>query len=304
MEGYFVGPAGWSYKDWEGIVYPLKKPAGFHPLPYLMHFMDIVEINSTFYRPPVLRNSISWLRKIKTSPRFFLSVKLHQLFTHKRKGFSKEDIDQFKLGIEPLRAEGRLASILIQFPWSFADSEKNRDYLESLFRAFPGYPLALEVRHGSWHTRSFFELLHEHGVAFCNIDQPLISNSIPPTSYATTQDFSYVRLHGRNTKNWFKEDAGRDERYNYLYSKEELTGWVERLKALKKKSKNVFVITNNHYRGQAVVNALQIKNRLTGEKFNIPASLKKYYPELEEIAINVTEADLALFPDKKGKKED
>ncbi len=227
MEGYFVGPAGWSYKDWEGIVYPLKKPAGFHPLPYLMHFMDIVEINSTFYRPPVLRNSISWLRKIKTSPRFFLSVKLHQLFTHKRKGFSKEDIDQ-----------------------------------------------------------------------------PLISNSIPPTSYATTQDFSYVRLHGRNTKNWFKEDAGREERYNYLYSKEELTGWVERLKALKKKSENVFVITNNHYRGQAVINALQIKNRLTGEKFNVPASLKKYYPELEEIAINVTEADLALFPDKKGKKED
>lgn len=298
MEGIFVGPAGWSYKDWEGIVYPLKKPAGFHALPYLMNFMDMVEINSTFYRPPALRISLSWLRKIKASPRFLLSVKLHQIFTHQRQEFSIEDIDRFKLGIEPLRAENRLASILIQFPWSFSNSSPNRDYLVSIFRAFSGYPLALEVRHGSWHKRSFFELLHEHGVSFCNIDQPLISNSIPPTSYATSPDFSYVRLHGRNAKNWFKENVGRDERYNYLYSKEELKDWVEKIKKLKEKSKKVYVVTNNHYRGQAVVNALQIKNMLTGEKFDIPFSLRKNYPVLEEISINRAQTEPYLFPEK------
>lgn len=295
MARYFIGTAGWSYKDWEGIVYPEKKAQNFHSLIFLAHYINIVEINSTFYRPPAIHISLSWIKKVTDYPDFLFTIKLHQIFTHQRKNFSQNDVDKFKFGIEPLRAKSRLAAILIQFPWSFANTSSNNDYLISLFKLFSDYPLALEVRHGSWNASNFYKLLSEHKVCFCNIDQPIFYNSIKPSSISTNSQFSYVRLHGRNYKNWFKEDAGRDERYNYFYAKDELGDWVERIKELGKKSDKVFIITNNHYRGQALANALQIKNMITGEKLDIPYSLIKQYPTLKEIIKKIKQGQLDLF---------
>jgi len=292
---YHIGTAGWSYKDWEGIVYPEKKGSNFHPLIFLAQYINIVEINSTFYRPPSLRISLSWIRRVKDYPDFLFTVKLHQVFTHQRKGFSQKDVDEFKLGIEPLVAHNRLAAILIQFPWSFARNTINLDYLINLFKLFSDFHLALEVRHGSWDIPDFYELLSEYRICFCNIDQPLFRDSIKPSAINTIPAFSYVRLHGRNYKNWFNENAGRDERYNYLYSKDELEGWIEKIKELGNKSNKVFVITNNHYRGQALANALQIKNMVTQEKLDIPVDLLKQYPVLREIIKKLKSGQLDLF---------
>lgn len=292
---FYIGTAGWSYKDWEGIVYPAKKGGNFHPLLFLAKFIDIVEINSTFYRPPALRISLSWIKRVQGFPYFLFTVKLHQIFTHQRKGFSQKDVDEFKTGIEPLRAHNRLAAILIQFPWSFARSLSHINYLISLFRLFEEFPLALEIRHSSWANEEFYDLLSEHKVSFCNIDQPLIGKSIKPTTICTNPALSYVRLHGRNYKNWFNERAGRDERYNYLYSKDELEEWIGRIKDLGKKSKKVVVITNNHYRGQALANALQIKNMVTQEKLDIPLDLLKQYPVLKEIVKRIRSGQMDLF---------
>jgi uncharacterized protein YecE (DUF72 family) len=295
MADYFVGTAGWSYDDWQGVVYPEKKGRGFHPLVFLAQYVNIVEINSTFYRPPVIQISLSWIKKVENYPDFLFAVKLHQVFTHKRKDLSQRDVDNFKLGIEPLRVRERLASILIQFPWSFANTVPNNEYLLNLFKSFSDYPLALEVRHSSWNTPDFYKLLSEYKVCFCNIDQPLFRNSIKPSSISTNSEFSYVRLHGRNYKSWFKQDAGRDERYNYLYTKEELQDWIKRIKDLGNQSSKVYVITNNHYRGQALANALQIKNLITGEKLDIPPLLVEQYPILKELAEKSREGQLALF---------
>jgi len=300
MSRFFIGTAGWSYKDWEGIVYPLEKGASFHPLIFLSRYINFIEINSTFYRPPALRMSLSWVKRIDTHPEFLFSIKLHQVFTHQRKDFTQKDADNFKFGIEPLRTKQRLGAILIQFPWSFAGTEANRDYLVKIFSLFSGYPLALEVRHLSWQNPRFFAFLSEHNVCFCNIDQPLIGQSIKPTAVVTHKDFSYVRLHGRNYKNWFRKDAGRDERYDYLYTKQELDEWVERIKELEKNSQKVYIVTNNHYRGQAMANALQLKNMITGEKLNIPGSLLQKYPVLEEIVRQSAEGQLDLFKKKTG----
>jgi len=296
MTQYFIGTAGWSYKDWEGIVYPVQKPTSFHPLVFLANYIDIIEINSTFYRPPVIQYSISWIKKVESYQNFLFTVKLHQIFTHQRKDFSQKEIDQFKFGIEPLKAKERLAAILMQFPWSFASTPANREYLMKLFNFFSGYPLAIEVRHGSWNHPNFFTFLKKHDIAFCNIDQPLFHNSIPPTAISTNSQFAYVRLHGRNAENWFREDAGRDERYNYLYTKKELKEWIEHIKILSQHSKNVYVITNNHYRGQALANALQLKNMLTGKKFDIPKPMLANYPVLEELTEEEKFGQLGLFP--------
>ena len=295
MPQYFIGTAGWSYKDWEGVVYPMKKPAGFHPLIFLALYINVVEINSTFYRPPAIRMSWSWIRRVQEYPHFLFTVKLHQIFTHQREGFSQKDVDEFKAGIQPLKDHNRLAAILIQFPWSFAKKAAHLDYLVNLFGLFSDYPLALEIRHSSWDDPAFYNLLSEHKVCFCNIDQPVIGNSIRPTAICTNSQLSYVRLHGRNYKSWFKENAGRDERYNYLYTKDELGEWVERIKQLGKKSDNIVVITNNHYRGQALANALQIKNMITQEKLDIPFDLLKQYPVLKEIIKKIKSGQLDLF---------
>ncbi|MGB8951474.1 MAG: DUF72 domain-containing protein [Candidatus Aminicenantales bacterium] len=295
MGNYFIGTAGWSYEDWEGIVYPEKKGPQFHPLPYLAQYINMIEINSTFYRPPSIYMSISWIKRIESFPDFLFSVKLHQVFTHQRKGFTHKDVDTFKIGIDPLAAKSRLASLLIQFPWSFVNTTAHMDYLTHLFGLFSGYPLALEVRHSSWDNPDFLSLLLEHKVCFCNIDQPVLRNSIKPSAIITNPKFSYVRLHGRNYKDWFREGAGRDERYDYLYTKEELTEWVQRIKDLGGGSDKVYVITNNHYRGQALANALQIKNMITGEKLDIPLPLLKKYPVLEDIVDKIKEGQLDLF---------
>ena len=304
MARYHIGPAGWSYEDWKGVVYPASPPSGFHPLIFLAHYINIIEINSTFYRPPSLAMSLSWVKKVGPFPEFVFAVKVHQVFTHQRKDFGVKDADDFKQGVEPLRAGGRLASLLFQFPWSFAPTAENRDYLERLFRLFAGFPMTVEVRHGSWNTPGFYKFLAENKVCFCNIDQPLVGNSIGPTAVSTLPEFSYVRFHGRNTKDWFRKGADRDARYDYLYSKDELEEWVSRIKQLARDSNKIYVITNNHYRGQAMANALQIKNMISGDKLDIPGSLIKQYPILEEIARQASKGQLGLFgKDKKPEGE-
>ena len=300
MAKYYIGTAGWSYEDWEGVVYPASKGRGFHPLLFLANYINLVEINSTFYRPASPALALSWLRKVESFPDFLLAVKLHQLFTHQRRDFSVKDVDGFKAGVELLRVRGRLAALLLQFPWSFTATAANEAHLLRLFGLFAGWPLALEVRHASWDRPAFTDLLRENGVAFCNIDQPLFKNSIAPSAVATNPDFAYVRLHGRNAENWFREDAGRDDRYDYLYAKDELDGWVQRIRDLGTKSSKVYVVTNNHYRGQAMANALQIKNMITGEKVDVPETLLEKYPVLREIVRQIRAGQMDLFLRKDG----
>ncbi|MDD8020307.1 MAG: DUF72 domain-containing protein [Acidobacteriota bacterium] len=295
MKKYYAGTAGWSYEDWEGIVYPAVKGRGFHPLSYLASLIDLVEINSTFYRPASVSMACSWLRHVQNYPDFLFTVKLLQIFTHQRENIPAQIADDFKRGIAPLAASQRLAAILIQFPWSFINSSENRAYLQKLLALFSDFPLALEVRHSSWDRPEFYEFLRDRKVAYGNIDQPIFQSSIKPSAIVTNPDFSYVRLHGRNYEDWFKQGAGRDERYNYLYSSEELEDWAGRIKKLAEGSNRVLVITNNHYRGQALANALQLKNKLTGEKFNIPAAMLEKYPVLRELAENLEKGQKTMF---------
>jgi uncharacterized protein YecE (DUF72 family) len=300
MAKYYVGTAGWSYEDWEGIVYPVGKGRGFHPLTFLADFINIVEINSTFYRPAAPAMVRSWLKKIENHPDFLLSLKLYQAFTHAREGFTEKDVDEIRLAADLVRLQGRLAALLVQFPWSFRNSPENHGYLERLLKLFAGYPLAVEVRHTSWDTPDFYDLLRAKGAAFCNIDQPLFDASIKPSAVSTTPDFAYVRLHGRNYQNWFRESAGRDDRYDYLYAADELEDWITRIKDLGTKSSKIYVITNNHYRGQAMANALQIRNMITGDKVDVPDLLLEKYPVLREIVRAIQAGQMDLF-DKGGR---
>lgn len=277
-----VGVAGWSYPDWEGIVYPSPKQARFDPLAYLAGYFDTIEINSTFYRPARPATADSWARRCGENLNFRFTVKLYKAFTHERSG-SSDDEKAVKEGLAPLMASGRLGALLYQFPWSFKNEAESRRYLKSLLNRFREFPRVLEVRHSSWDLPAFYEYLATEDVGFCNIDQPRIGRSLGPSKKLTGR-VGYVRLHGRNYQDWFRQDAGRDARYDYLYSEKELDPWLEKIEQISEDSQETYVITNNHFRGKAVVNALQIKSRLRGEKVEVPESMISSYPELAPLA--------------------
>ncbi len=286
-----IGPAGWAYKDWEGIVYPRKPGAKFDPLEYLARFFDTIEINSSFYRPFTAATANSWARRVAAVADFMFTAKLHRVFTHERGKASAEDEKQVREGMDALAGAGKLGALLLQFPWSFKNTDEERVYLTKLLERFKDYPLVLEIRHSSWNNSQIYEWLEDSGVGICNVDQPLFKKSVKPAA-VTTSPVGYVRLHGRNYQDWFREKAPRDDRYNYLYSLDELEPWITRIKEIAAKTKQSYVITNNHFRGQAVVNALEMKAILTEDKVDAPAPLFQKYPKLSNSATpEVPEAD-------------
>jgi uncharacterized protein YecE (DUF72 family) len=292
-----IGPAGWSYKDWEGVVYPKKPGTKFDPLEYLSRFFDTIEINSSFYRPFTTPTAKSWASRVAEVADFMFTAKLHRVFTHERGKATAEDEKQVREGMDALASAGKLGAVLLQFPWSFKNNDDDRLYLAKLLDRFKDYPLVLEIRHSSWNNPQIYEWLEEAGVGICNIDQPLFTRSIKPAALTTSQ-IGYVRLHGRNYQDWFREKAPRDDRYNYLYSLDELEPWITRIKEIAAKTKEAYVITNNHFRGQAVVNALELKSALTEQRVMAPATLFQEYPELVDSAMpeaEFSEAEPRLF---------
>ncbi len=289
-----IGPAGWSYKDWEGVVYPQKPGKAFDPLEYLGQFFDTIEINSSFYRPPAPTTTKSWVKRVAENKNFVFTAKLHRVFTHERGKATKKDGKEYRQGMDVLAKAGKLGAVLLQFPWSFKNTPDDRVYLAKLLEKFSDYPLVLEVRHASWNTPDVYEWIEERGVGICNIDQPIFKKSIRPQAL-TTSPIGYVRLHGRNYKDWFRERAPRDERYNYLYSIDELDPWLVRIKEVAKESRETYVVTNNHFRGQAVVNAVEIKAALEEERVPAPEPLFKVYPRLSESAVPNEEKEKLLF---------
>jgi uncharacterized protein YecE (DUF72 family) len=269
-----VGPAGWSYPDWEGTVYP-KHGSKFDHLAYLSQFFDTIEINSPFYRIPPPTHAKSWVRRVAGNADFKFTSKVYRGFTHDEAKLDKEEVTAFRNYLDPLMEAGKLGAILLQFPWSFKNTPESREKLLALFRAFRQYPTALEVRHSTFQNPEFYEFLDGHEVSWVNVDQPLYDNSVKPADTATGP-VAYARLHGRNYEKWFSHQESW-ERYNYLYSKKELAPWVSRIESMAR-NKDTYVVTNNHFRGQAILNAGELKEAI-GQDATLPPQLKEAYPE-------------------------
>jgi uncharacterized protein YecE (DUF72 family) len=276
----YIGPAGWDYPDWQGVVYPpgLK---GTDRLTFLATWFDAVEINVTFYRPIPPDYSRRWLAAVAAFPDFRFTAKVWQGFTHTRQ-LAAAELDQFREGLAPLLAAGKLGVLLAQFPYSFHNTEANRAYLLELHAALANFPLAVEVRHRSWQLRAVRDFLAEAGLDFCNIDQPLVSYPMGATCWVTGTR-GYLRCHGRRQDAWFEFGDDRGARYDYLYSPEELQDLAERARELLAKARETYVIFNNHPAGQAVANALELTHRLNpGRPVTVPPTLLAAFPRLAE----------------------
>jgi len=266
-----------------------------------------VEVNSTFYGQPRAEVTRAWAER--TPPDFEFSVKLYQKFTHPgmfkarvARGLPADargdsvaidslarptdaDLDEFRRGIDPLASSGRLGALLAQFPPSFKDVPASRDYLADLLGRFAGYPVAVELRHKSWSDAigSTLQLLNTFGAAWVQIDEPKFRFSIRQNYLPNVRGFYYMRLHGRNSEKWWRHDKAED-RYDYLYSADELKEFSEAADASRRLVKKLYLYANNHFSAKSVANAAMIKHQL-GEPLDgeYPPEFVERYPELEGV---------------------
>jgi uncharacterized protein YecE (DUF72 family) len=275
-----VGVAGWSYPDWDGFVYA----AGVKDkLRYVAGFVDLIEINSTFYRPPDPRTAESWRRRTDDCPGFFFTAKLHQDVTHGGV-VAPEMIRAFREGFRPLIEAGKLRHLLAQFRYDFADTPAARAHLQRVRDGFASLAhLTVEVRHRSWQEPEGLGYLAALGVGVANLDYPATHSGFN-LRQTGVGEHAYFRLHGRNVGAWFSKAAGRDETYNYLYSRAEREEVARRALDIARMSKSLALVANNHYQGKEMVNALQLKAMLSGARVAVPPPLAAKYPELAEIA--------------------
>ncbi|MHC4758827.1 MAG: DUF72 domain-containing protein, partial [Planctomycetota bacterium] len=247
----YIGIAGWSYPDWKGIVYT---KSGIDQLEYVSGFVDCIEINNTFYRPPFEKTVKSWLERTSQKPEFFFTAKLHRDFTHEGR-VDTAMVKQFHKGFEPFLEAGKLKHLLAQFRYDFEDTNLNRQHISKIANCFSRYfNLAVEVRHKSWQMPDALEFLKGLGVSVCNLDYPTTWNSFDMQQCAVGLK-GYFRMHGRNVEKWFSK-TNRDETYNYYYKENELDQIKLRIDKLAEFFETLTVIANNHYRGAELANAL------------------------------------------------
>ncbi len=305
-----IGTSGWSYSSgkgrWNGLFYPAtrSKREGtdrFDELRFYAEHFDTVEVNTTFYGQPRAEITRGWAAR--TPPGFDFSLKLYQKFTHPKMfkeaalksapgsegplldllaQVTQADIDDFRAGIDPLASAGKIGAVLAQFPPSFKDSPDARDYIAQLLRAFVEYPVAVELRHRSWSDAigETLSLLNAFGAAWVQIDEPKFQFSIRQNYLPNVTGFYYMRLHGRNAAHWWRHDKSED-RYNYLYTADELREFSETAGAAKELVRKSYLYTNNHFSSKSVVNAVMLKAQL-GQPIEgeYPDALIDTYPEI------------------------
>jgi len=307
LDNVHVGTAGWQYPDWAGVFYPAPRPRGLDELAYIASYFDLVEINSSFYRIPAAATARRWAERTSQCDRFRFAAKAFHRFTHNTPAPDTGELHAFRRALEPLHDSGRLAAVLLQFPWSFKPCTGSHQRIEMLAAALNPLPLVIEVRHGSWMRGEGLRFLKNTGLTVAAVDQPVIGDSIGPGKHVQGNAGVYVRLHGRNYKNWFAEDAGRDARYDYLYTPEQLAPWVEMVSRAARSGAQVNVVLNNHFRGQAPANAFEIMAMLSGEPVAAPRALRRAYPRLEDVTVPGGDPEVAdgwLFDALPGEDRD
>jgi uncharacterized protein YecE (DUF72 family) len=297
-----IGTSGWNYPTgkgtWNGIFYPLPedRERGFDELRFYSERFNTVEVNSTFYGQPRANATLGWVKR--TPPGFEFAVKMFQKFTHPNMSIdpgpvTQADVDAFKGGIDPLAAAGKLGPLLIQFPSSFQRTREAMAYIAWLMKAFADYPLAVELRHRSWSDApDTGALLGEHRAAWVQIDEPKFPSSIRQDLHGTGDALYYLRLHGRNAAQWW-DHAESEDRYNYLYSPEELAPIAEKVRDIRAMVKKAYLFLNNHFSAQSVANATTLKKMLDEPvTARMPAEMVERFPDLAGIVSTLPPARL------------
>ncbi len=245
-----IGTSGFSYEDWVGPFYPEGTPKGDF-LEFYAEQFDCNEVNYTYYRMP--NASTLQAMSAKTPPDFRFVIKANQAMTHEGDQVEDAVFEEFIAALNPLREERKFGCVLAQFPHGFGLSQRNVDYLKRFRRLMHDVPVVVEFRNDAWLRDEMFDFLREANFGYCCVDQPQIAGLLPPRVEATS-GIGYVRFHGRNAEKWRNHEHAW-ERYDYLYSREELQDWAPKVQSLAQQTEETYVFFNNHYNAQAVQNA-------------------------------------------------
>ena len=274
-----VGTCNWAdFTEW----YPrAMKPA--ERIGYYAQRFSVVEIDSTFYALMPRRNFEGWAAK--TPDDFVFDVKAYRTLTRHGAAYEpgvrhadadpgydppEDDFQKFAYQIAPLREAGKLRAVLFQFPPWFKRSEANLEHIETCREYLPDHLLAVEFRHRSWLEPAVsddtFRFLRDREIVYTIVDEPQIgSASAPPVVAVTNPALALLRFHGRNAETWYlKGAASSRERFNYLYSEEELAEWAPKIEQVAQQAGEVHVLMNNNFASHALTNAQQFQQMLGG----------------------------------------
>lgn len=252
-----VGTSGYSFADWTGNFYPEGTRKGDMLSYYVEHF-PVVEVNSTYYRIP--NPAVLFQMERKTPPGFEFVIKAHKSMTHTLDA-GPDEYARFLDALAPVREAGKFSGVLLQFPWGFKNTVPSRAHMKTLRKNLHEIPLFVEFRNSGWMSDDTFSLLSDLGIGYCCVDEPQLKGLVPPV-VKNTGGAGYVRFHGRNAKNWWSRTGGGD-RYDYLYSKDELKDWVDKIRGLAAEAKKTYVFFNNCHAGQAASNAKLMQEMLS-----------------------------------------
>lgn len=250
MGEILVGTSGFSYDDWKGFFYPDRIAKG-DMLQFYAGKFSVVEVNSSFYAIPAPSTFARMAEKTPDS--FEFAVKAPKDLTHLPE-VDPEVYKRFIGSIQPLVESGKLGCILAQYPWSFKKTEDNADRIRRLRDEFGELPVVVEFRNIGWLGKYTFELLKQNRLGFCCVDEPHLKGLMPGV-VAATSSVGYVRFHGRNEEKWWQHEEAW-QRYDYLYSTDELKEWVPKVRDLSSDTRKTYLFFNNHYQGKAARNAL------------------------------------------------
>lgn len=271
-DNVYIGTSGYSYADWVGPFYPDGTDKR-DMLAYYARYFRAVEINFTYYRMPNARTMAAIAAK--AAGRVLFAVKLVGELTHEREDRDPKLIRNYLEALRPMTEQNVLGVILAQFPWSFKRTDDALAYLQWLSEKLSEYPLAVEFRNREWDDPAVVEALREAGIAYVNVDEPKLKGLIRPSDYTTSDKVGYFRFHGRNAAKWWKHERA-EERYDYLYTKDELTEWIPRIKKVAGETGKTYVFMNNHPLGKAVENAQQLMEML-GQEFLLDLDESKLF---------------------------
>lgn len=305
----YLGTSSFADKTVIPYFYPENISPSERIVFYSMHF-NTVEIDSSFYALPSERNSILFSKR--TPADFVFHFKAFRLMTlhptpvsslgrtlrcYLPKDISDETLSSFPTeemmnlcfkmflsALLPLKNAGKLGYILFQFPPWFKKKDENISYLEKIRKLMPESKIAVEFRNGTWflekEKEDTLKILKELGFTHTIVDEPQIGiyGSVPKVLAITTKD-SYIRFHGRNSEAWRKKGASVQERFKYLYSKEELEPWVEDVKNLSKEAENIYIFFNNCFAYYALKNARMFADMLNILRDKMPLKIRKLNEE-------------------------
>jgi uncharacterized protein YecE (DUF72 family) len=271
-----VGVCSWADETLTKVWYPKEIRSGEERLRYYAERFDVVEANSTYYRLPERELVARWAERVPDG--FTMHVKVFGAMTrhpvkaeqlppdlrdvpldeHGRvhrppHAWRAEVFRRFVEALEPLREQGKLGALLFQLPSYIVFKASSLHYLEWAQAQLPGYELLVEFRHRSWldeeHRAETLRFLEQRGLGYVVVDAPRsAARNLVDTVVAATTPTAYVRFHGRNERTWSRRVGSAAERFDYLYSDDELREWVPPLRELARQAEAVFAMFNNNGR--------------------------------------------------------